>query len=413
MAKVGDTVRFLNQTGGGKIIRIKDNLAWVDDDGFETPVLLRECVVVRTAEQDLEVERMARREDPKTTTVAPKQAPAVQSEKFDNDADESEEDEDEIIDEIPGGDKINITLGFEPADRKRLSESNFDASLINDSNYYLYFALSSQSDVEEAWTSRYAGMVEPNTELWLGTFVRSEVVKFDSLMLQYIAFKKSKPFENKQPQSIRIKVDTTKFFKLHCFTDNRYFENEVLAFDFVKDDIPVDFRKLDVSSLLSAKQGIGTNNSSVSLSIEGNTKVHGGRNNRGIQHPVPDYKNKNGKTTNAPKRRPEFDLTEPLVIDLHINSLVDNTRGMSSADMLNLQVDTFRKIMDENLRNFGRKIIFIHGKGEGVLRQALTKELNHRYRGHEVQDASFQEYGYGATQVTIRQYPNKFNKTPR
>ena len=45
--------------------------------------------------------------------------------------------------------------------------------------------------------------------------------------------------------------------------------------------------------------------------------------------------------------------------------------------------------------------MFIHGKGEGVLRQALMKELNHRYKGHQAQDASFREYGYGATQVTI------------
>ncbi len=58
--------------------------------------------------------------------------------------------------------------------------------------------------------------------------------------------------------------------------------------------------------------------------------------------------------------------------------------------------------MDANLKSHGTKIIFIHGKGEGVLRQALMKELNHRYKGHEVQDASFREYGYGATQVTIR-----------
>ena len=30
------------------------------------------------------------------------------------------------------------------------------------------------------------------------------------------------------------------------------------------------------------------------------------------------------------------------------------------------------------------------------------KELKYRYKGHDVQDASFREYGYGATQVTIR-----------
>ncbi len=70
--------------------------------------------------------------------------------------------------------------------------------------------------------------------------------------------------------------------------------------------------------------------------------------------------------------------------------------------MLNLQVDEFRRVMDANLKNHGQKLVFIHGKGEGVLRQAIMKELNHRYKGHDVQDASFREYGFGATQVTIR-----------
>jgi len=75
---------------------------------------------------------------------------------------------------------------------------------------------------------------------------------------------------------------------------------------------------------------------------------------------------------------------------------------MRNAEIINYKIDTFRKIMDENLRNKGKKIVFIHGKGEGILRQALMKELSHSYKGHDVQDASFREYGYGATQVTIR-----------
>ena len=58
--------------------------------------------------------------------------------------------------------------------------------------------------------------------------------------------------------------------------------------------------------------------------------------------------------------------------------------------------------MDENLRHPGQKIVFIHGNGDGVLRRALLKELNYRYKGHDVADASFREYGFGATMVTIR-----------
>jgi len=45
--------------------------------------------------------------------------------------------------------------------------------------------------------------------------------------------------------------------------------------------------------------------------------------------------------------------------------------------------------------------VFIHGKGEGVLRNALLKELRTKYKGCRSQDASFREYGFGATMVTI------------
>ena len=49
--KIGDTVRYLNAVGGGIIVKIAGNMAYVDEDGFETPVMLRECVVVAPAGQ--------------------------------------------------------------------------------------------------------------------------------------------------------------------------------------------------------------------------------------------------------------------------------------------------------------------------------------------------------------------------
>ncbi len=42
--KIGDTVRFLNSVGGGRVTRIEANMAFVtDEDGFDTPVLLKVC----------------------------------------------------------------------------------------------------------------------------------------------------------------------------------------------------------------------------------------------------------------------------------------------------------------------------------------------------------------------------------
>lgn len=58
--------------------------------------------------------------------------------------------------------------------------------------------------------------------------------------------------------------------------------------------------------------------------------------------------------------------------------------------------------MEEYRNKTGQKIVFIHGKGEGVLRKEIEKQLKTKYRQHYFQDASFREYGFGATMVTIR-----------
>ena len=49
--------------------------------------------------------------------------------------------------------------------------------------------------------------------------------------------------------------------------------------------------------------------------------------------------------------------------------------------------------MDANLSKHGQRIVFIHGKGEGKLRQHLLSELKRRYPRCTAQDASFREYG--------------------
>ena len=49
MIQKGDTVRYLNAVGGGKVIRVEGRIAYVDDDGFETPVQTSDLVVVLPA----------------------------------------------------------------------------------------------------------------------------------------------------------------------------------------------------------------------------------------------------------------------------------------------------------------------------------------------------------------------------
>lgn len=87
-----------------------------------------------------------------------------------------------------------------------------------------------------------------------------------------------------------------------------------------------------------------------------------------------------------------------LEIDLHIEKLVPNKRGMSNYDILTLQAETVKRQMDFAQRNRIPKVVFIHGVGEGVLKAELDFLLG-RYDNVTFQDANYQKYGLGATEV--------------
>ncbi len=88
--------------------------------------------------------------------------------------------------------------------------------------------------------------------------------------------------------------------------------------------------------------------------------------------------------------------------DLHIEKLVPNKRGMSNYDILTLQSDTAKRHLDFAIRNRIPKIVFIHGVGEGILKAELDF-LFGRYENISFQDANYQKYGLGATEVYIKQ----------
>lgn len=92
--------------------------------------------------------------------------------------------------------------------------------------------------------------------------------------------------------------------------------------------------------------------------------------------------------------------------DLHIEKLVPNKRGMSNYDILTLQTETAKRHIEFSIRNRIPKIVFIHGVGEGVLKSELDFLLG-RYDEIVFQDADYQKYGLGATEVYIKQNPNR------
>ena len=107
------------------------------------------------------------------------------------------------------------------------------------------------------------------------------------------------------------------------------------------------------------------------------------------------------KKQKAPKIKPKERNAPKMEVDLHIHQLTSSTKGMTNFDMLNLQLDTAKRQLEFAIRKRIQKVVFIHGVGEGVLRE----ELHYLFKRYplEFYDADYQKYGLGATEVFIYQ----------
>ena len=379
--KIGDKVRFLSEVGGGRVsgFQGKDIVLVEDEDGFEIPTSVRDVVVVEQDDYAMgkmisaKMEAQQKAEEHAATELH-QDSRSIKSilndhdEQTDMHVDEYDAADREItfrapVQEREGGNKLSAYLAFVPVDIKEITHTRFETYIVNDSNYYIHYSyLVAEGN---AWTLKSVGEGEPNTKLFIEEFGREVLNDMGRIGVQLTAYKKDKPFLLKPAIDVQFRIDPVKFYKLHVFEENEFFEQPSLLFTIVDNDEVA--RPLVVDSKRLKEQM---------------------------------YKDEKIIAHEGKKKRQKDDGT--LVIDLHADELLETTAGMNAADILHYQLDVFKKTMDENKKKKGQKIVFIHGKGEGVLRHALVHELNYRYKSCTYQDASFQEYGYGATQVTIK-----------
>jgi hypothetical protein len=103
------------------------------------------------------------------------------------------------------------------------------------------------------------------------------------------------------------------------------------------------------------------------------------------------------KETKTGSRKP-IDIWE---IDLHIETLLDSHSGMGNAEILSYQLKELRNFYSKARDKHIRKLIIIHGIGEGVLKDEVRLFLSKK-EGIEYFDADYREYGKGATAVELR-----------
>ncbi|WP_430814869.1 DUF2027 domain-containing protein [Carboxylicivirga sp. RSCT41] len=332
--KAGDTVRFLNSSGGGTVVRVDGKLAYVEDeDGFEVPVMVHECVVIKD-------------EKPQST---------------ENEEPEVEEETYEYNEELGDDSDPQFYIAFLQGDKPGQASGDLRVQAINDSNYFVFYTISNlrrDGDLDLF----YHGIIEPNTKLALDKLA---VMQLDDRQWQINLsfYKKGKTYKNLAPVSDIIKIKATRFLKENAFADNAYYHEKAVLLPVIKGEFE---RKLDA---LTDKE--------ISKAI----------------------KEKEAKTPR--KKYARRDEPSILEVDLHIDEIIDTTAGLSNGDIITIQLDKFKQVMADNAGKKGRKIVFIHGVGNGKLKTEVRKLLDRQFKKHQYQDASFKEYGYGATMVII------------
>jgi hypothetical protein len=348
----GDRVKFLNDTGGGLITRIRDaKMVIVEtEDGFEIPVPVSELILVEKMKvqggtgsdkmADNEIESIGKRvrEDVPIVNILTT---------------------DELEEDIPGVQERNLLLALTGNERS----GEFESWLINDSGLnVLYVLLLKQDDM---YTNIKTGLIEADTKLFITKITREQINSFISIRVQAIFFRKG-TYDPVPPSQKEFPLDPAEMFAAGSFVTNDYFDEKAKI-------IPIlsDARERELK-LISEQE--------INLLINKDREVP-------KSPPL-------GKSVNS----------DPLFeeVDLHIGELIDNHEGLSGREVLDIQMARFTTALEGAIRGNTRRIVFIHGIGNGKLKFEIRKALDKKYPKLKYQDASFQEYGYGATMVIVR-----------
>lgn len=261
------------------------------------------------------------------------------------------EDDFEYTQDEPAGELVNeLYLGIV----KLIGKS--EVYLINPGDYYIYYHIGTDHHFADA------GKLEPGMQTLVATVNREGAGQWGSVQIQCLCFH---PSEKQVQESINHDIKTgIRLMPDLLYSENEFFDEPALIINLLDKYAKVPEIKPNKEALLSEKE-----------------------------------KEEEDKSLRF-RKRPEKETVE---VDLHIDKLMDNVKGMTNHEMLTFQMNHFRKELESALQHKDRiaRIVFIHGIGNGTLKLQLRKQLDELYPFLYYQDASFAEYGFGATMVMV------------
>lgn len=227
--KIGDRVRFLSEVGGGLVsgFQGKDIVLVEDEDGFEVPMRTSDVVVIGAEDYDTSHMVEVKLEKGKVKTDMPDDE--LESEPADRPLTFKPS-----VEERKGGDKLSAYLAFVPMNIKEMIDTRFESYLVNDCNYYLHYVYMTAEG--NSWQVRFTGEIEPNTKLFLEEFGRDQLNELERSCVQLLAYKRDKYFLRKPVVDALVTLDPVKFYKLHTFRENKFFEQPALIYTIIEND---------------------------------------------------------------------------------------------------------------------------------------------------------------------------------
>ena len=349
--KVGDKVLFLNEKGGGVVTRVEDDqiVHVAVEDGFDIPYAVTDLIKADRQEEDRSPDahrKPAPAKNEKTTSlyILPHQT-----------------------DNIPTG----IYLAMVPRNQDQVLACAMDFYLLNHTGYRVSFALFTNKSGN--FYGRATGTMDPGSRQHLGKVERTDIEEWAHAMLQTLFFREGKT-ELVPPATDYIVFKPVKIYKEESFLFSPMLHQKAMT-------------------ILVAGPEKSEDDQIENLDVPDSVKHMKEEDERRIQPPSTERKNKGI----LEKHMVGDNIAE---IDLHIVELTDNTINMTNADMLNMQLDYVKHCLEEAGRQHVNKLIFIHGVGNGTLKQALLK-LFKKTGGLEYFDAPYARYGMGATEVKL------------
>lgn len=416
--KVGDTIRYLNASGGGVVKRIERGVAWVEGpDGFELPTPIHECVVVDSRDTFVPAYK---------PPVVKRQEPVAQQPQLDKSkapaatptTPEVVEDAEQDLSFVAplskgpwfdrsGGEQLQVHVAYLPVSYEHFGQSPYETYLINESNYHLLFTYSTTTSAG-GYKLRSAGVLEPDMRVLVEEFDASEINDHAVSHFQFIAYKPERTYRSMPPVERQVRMDVVKLAKRHAFRENPFFDEDALV-------IPV-LEAYDGSQQAPAEEPQPAPSRSGALpqraieQTKATTAPQKGP-QKGAQKasqkptkqsaPQPQPERKQPEAPAAPQAAPAAPEQTIEKVGLEAERILPNATGMTPHEVLLYQLKNFRRELDKRLERRGSKVIFIHGAGQGVLHQLIINRIEQDYPMVQYRDVTFDGFPMGAIEVTI------------